>query len=82
MGKGYINLKEMCEVLGIYSESTDSGNGNTELLNQLMDLIVEMRQTARQRKDWETADKIRDRLKQLNIELQDSRHDATWKIID
>ncbi len=82
LGKGYINLKEMCEVLGIYSESADSGNGNTELLNQLMDLIVEMRQTARQRKDWETADKIRDRLKQLNIELQDSRHGVTWKIID
>ena len=82
LGKGYINLKEMCEVLGIYSESVDSGNGNTELLNQLMDLIVEMRQTARERKDWETADKIRDRLKQLNIELQDTRHDVTWKIID
>ena len=82
LGKGYINLKEMCEVLGIYSESADSGDGNTELLNQLMDLIVEMRQTARQRKDWETADKIRDRLKQLNIELQDTRHDVTWKIID
>ena len=82
LGKGYTNLKDMCEVLGIYSESVDSGNGNTELLNQLMDLIVEMRQTARERKDWETADKIRDRLKQLNIELQDTRHDVTWKIID
>ena len=82
LGKGYTNLKEMCEVLGIYSVSADSGNGNTELLNHLMDLIVEMRQTARQRKDWETADTIRDRLKELNIELQDTRHDVTWRIID
>ncbi len=82
LGIGYTNLKEMCDVLGIYSESTDSGNGNTELLNHLMDLIVEMRQTARQRKDWETADTIRDRLKALNIELQDTRHDVTWRIID
>ena len=82
LGRGYGSLKEMCEVLGIYSELTDSGDGNTELLNQLMDLIIEIRQTSRQRKDWETADRIRDRLKQLNIELQDTRHDVTWKITD
>ena len=80
LGRAYSNLKEMCEVLGIYCEVTDSGNGNTELLDQLMDLIIDVRQTARQRKDWETADKIRDGLKQLNIELQDTRHDVTWKI--
>ncbi|MDE0043513.1 MAG: cysteine--tRNA ligase [Candidatus Poribacteria bacterium] len=81
-GRGYKSLKEMCEVLGIYSESTDFGDGNMEMLSQLMDLIIEIRQTARQRKDWDTADKIRDRLKQLNIELQDTRHDVTWKITD
>ena len=82
LGKGYTNLKDMCEVLGIYSESVDSGNGEHRVAESVMDLIVEMRQTARERKDWETADKIRDRLKQLNIELQDTRHDVTWKIID
>ena len=82
LGKAYNSLKEMCEVLGIYAESNDAGNGSAELTNQLMNLIIEVRQTARQRKDWETADKIRDRLKQLNIELQDTRHDVTWKITD
>ena len=82
LGRGYGSLKEMCEVLGIYSELTESGDGNMELLNQLMNLIIETRQTARLHKDWETADKIRDRLKQLNIELQDTRHDVTWKITD
>ena len=82
LGRGYGSLKEMCEVLGIYSELTESGDGNMELLNQLMNLIIEIRQTARLHKDWETADKIRDKLKQLNIELQDTRHDVTWKITD
>ena len=82
LGRGYGSLKEMCEVLGIYSELTESGDGNMELLNQLMNLIIEIRQTARLHKDWETADKIRDRLKQLSIELQDTRHDVTWKITD
>ena len=82
LGRGFTSLKEICDVLGIYSELTDSGNGSTELLDQLMNLIIEVRQTARQRKDWATADKIRDRLNQLNIELQDTRHDVTWKITD
>jgi cysteinyl-tRNA synthetase len=82
LSRGYSSLKEICDVLGIYSELTDSGNGSTELLDQLMNLIIEVRQTARQRKDWATADKIRDRLNQLNIELQDTRHDVTWKITD
>ena len=82
LGRGFTSLKEICDVLGIYGELTDSGNGSTELLDQLMNLIIEVRQTARQRKDWATADKIRDRLNQLNIELQDTRHDVTWKITD
>ena len=82
LSRGYSSLKEICDVLGIYGELTDSGNGSTELLDQLMNLIIEVRQTARQRKDWATADKIRDRLNQLNIELQDTRHDVTWKITD
>ena len=83
LGRGYSSLKESVRTyLAYINELTDSGNGSTELLDQLMNLIMEVRQTARQRKDWETADKIRDRLKQLNIELQDTRHDVTWKITD
>ena len=80
LNKAYNNLTEVCSVLGIYVEQDDSVNENTELLSQVMDLIVEIRQAARQRKDWETADKIRDGLKRLNIELQDTRQDVTWKI--
>ena len=80
LGKAYDSLTKVCGVLGIYAEANNSGTENAELLHQVMDLIVEVRQTARQRKDWETADKIRDGLKRLNIELQDTRQDVTWKI--
>ena len=80
LGKTYNNLAEVCGVLGIYSEKQDSASENVALFNQLLDLIIDLRQDARNRKDWETADKIRDRLKQLDIELKDSRHSTTWKI--
>ena len=68
-------------MLGIYAEEEVPNDAHAALTEQLMDLILEVRQDARQRKDWETADKIRDQLEQLNVELQDSRAGTTWKII-
>ena len=77
--QAYQALAEACEVLGIYSSDTQDGS-NVEQRDQLIALLLEVRQEARSRKDWETSDKIRDRLKELNIEIQDTREGATWKI--
>ena len=77
--QAYQALAEACEVLGIYSSDAQDGS-NVEQRDQLIVLLLEVRQEARSRKDWETSDKIRDRLKELNIEIQDTREGATWKI--
>jgi cysteinyl-tRNA synthetase len=79
LGHAYNSLVEVCRVLGIYAKPDVVGE-NTALINQLLELIVEIRREARDRKDWGTADTIRNRLKALDIELQDSRHGTTWKI--
>ena len=80
--QAYQALTETCEVLGIYSiYSMDAQDGsNVEQRDHLIALLLEVRQEARSRKDWDTSDKIRDRLKELNIEIQDTREGATWKI--
>ncbi|WP_141264081.1 MULTISPECIES: cysteine--tRNA ligase [unclassified Neomoorella] len=49
------------------------------LLEGLMDIILSIRQEARQRKDWATADAIRDRLKGLGIILEDTPRGPRWK---
>ena len=67
-------------MLGIYREERRSGD--EELISKLIDLIVEIRHEARQRKDWATADKIRDRLAQLGIKLQDTREGTIWRFED
>ena len=77
--QAYQALTETCEVLGIYSMDAQDGS-NVEQRDQLIALLLEVRQEARSRKDWDTSDKIRDRLKELNIEIQDTRDGATWKI--
>lgn len=75
-------LIETCGVLGIYNAQADTVQDDSgELLNRLVTLLLDVRQDARQRKDWETSDKIRDRLKELNVEIQDTRQGATWKFI-
>ena len=78
--QAYQALTETCEVLGIYSIDAEDGS-NVEQRDQLIALLLEVRQEARSRKDWDTSDKIRDRLKELNIEIQDTREGATWKIV-
>ena len=75
-------LIETCGVLGIYNaQDSDVQDDSGEMLNHLVTLLLDIRQDARQRKDWETSDKIRDRMKELNIEIQDTRQGATWKFI-
>ena len=65
------------DVMGLTDEMQGGGDaGNT--LDGLMQLIIEMRQDARIRKDWGTSDKIRDTLKALNIALKDSKEGTSW----
>ena len=81
LSRAYKSLVEVCSVLGIYAEEEVASDAHAALTEQLMNLILEVREEARKRKDWETADKIRNQLEQLNVELQDSRGGTTWKII-
>lgn len=80
--EAYRALIEVCQVLGVYNTDAQHTDGdNVEQRDHLITLLLEIRQDARSRKDWDTSDKIRDRLKQLNVEIQDTRDGATWKIV-
>ena len=50
-----------------------------ELAYRLLDLVVESRDRARQKRDFELADFIRDRLHELNISLEDARGKTNWQ---
>ncbi|WP_041458969.1 cysteine--tRNA ligase [Ammonifex degensii] len=51
----------------------------TMVLEELVKLLVEIRQEARQRKDWATADRIRESLKNLGIVLEDTPAGTRWR---
>jgi cysteinyl-tRNA synthetase len=65
-------------VLGIidFSESV-SQDGKLE--NELIDLLIELRQDAKQERNYPLADKIRIGLNELGIELKDSKEKTTFK---
>ncbi|RKU26962.1 cysteine--tRNA ligase [Candidatus Poribacteria bacterium] len=77
----YNALIETCEVLGIYSTNEQDTGKTDEYLDPVLNLLLDIRQDARNRKDWDTSDMIRDRLKELNIEIQDTKEGSTWKFI-
>ena len=63
---------ELCEVLGILYEKTDS-----DLDAEVKELIAK-RTEARKNKDFKTADAIRDQLKEMGIVLEDTPQGVKW----
>jgi cysteinyl-tRNA synthetase len=70
-------------VLGIISTDTVSNEAVTlhNVLQKVMELVLEIRQEARARKDFTTSDRIRDKLKAAGVEVKDTKDGATWRLI-
>jgi cysteinyl-tRNA synthetase len=62
------------DILGLQIEET---NDNSKM-GTVMDLVLDMRKTARDTKDWATSDKIRDRLAEAGIVVKDGKDGTTW----
>jgi cysteinyl-tRNA synthetase len=65
------------EILGL---SDETENNNSELIDGLMQMILDIRQQAKTNKDYATSDKIRDALTALNIVVKDGKEGATWTV--
>lgn len=73
--EGALSLfKELTGVLGIVRKGEDTLEAEVEKL-------IEERQQARKAKNYKLADEIRDKLKDMGIELQDTPNGVKWKKI-
>jgi cysteinyl-tRNA synthetase len=80
--KGLESLKELygifvTEILGLVDES--KGKDDEELTRQLIGIIIDLRQDAKSRKEWETSDRIRQTLNDLGIIIKDRKDGADWE---
>ncbi|HRO72307.1 MAG TPA: cysteine--tRNA ligase, partial [Saprospiraceae bacterium] len=62
------------EIFGLKEENST----NDGVVDGLMQLIIELRQIARTNKEWTTADKIRDGLNELQIQIKDGKDGSSW----
>ena len=64
------------DILGLKNEA---GAANHSILNDVVDLILKLRVELKVNKNWAMADKIRDELNALGIEIKDTKDGFEWK---
>lgn len=68
------------DILGLKAES--ESRSDDKLTDDLIKMIVEIRQIAKDNKDFKTSDKIREELNKLGIIIKDKKDGADWELSD
>ena len=77
---GLTLLRELSAVLGVWRKPpTATAGADDGFANQLMELILELRAEARATKNWPMSDKIRSRLKELRVVVEDRTETVSWR---
>ena len=71
-------LRDGREVLGLILDFSDVGVWDTEDADVLMQILIDVRTMARDKKDFEMADMIRDKLLESGFVLMDSKNGTMW----
>jgi cysteinyl-tRNA synthetase len=81
------DLKELKEVFSLFLfeilglSDAQSSTGTTEAgFTGAIDLLMKLRMEAKQNKDWNTSDRIRNELTALGFEIKDTKDGYEWKI--
>jgi cysteinyl-tRNA synthetase len=82
-GSDLDSLKELFntfvfDILGLKDEA--EGKSDEKLTGELMKIIINLRQDAKNRKEWTESDKIRSDLKNAGIILKDLKEGAEWEL--
>ena len=68
-------------VLGLFPERVLVERLEGPALEGLMELVLELREEARRRKDYALADRVRDRLAELGVVVEDTPKGPRWKLV-
>lgn len=81
----YRDVVAMLDVLGLDPQSpqwAESGAGAelSGVVDSLVSTVLDQRQAARERKDWATADGLRDALARAGLKIEDTPSGARWSL--
>ena len=74
-------LRELGGLLGVFRQPPveAAGDGGDSLVDELMQLLIDLRTEARSEKNFELSDAIRDRLADLGITIEDRNEQTSWR---
>ena len=73
-------LRELTSILGIFRQPPEvADDAKDDLVDELMDIIIAVRAMARQNKNFEMADFIRDKLGEASVTLEDRKDGTGWR---
>ncbi len=68
------------DVLGLKSNKGANNVEREKAYGKIVDMVLTMRQKAKEAKDWTTSDQIRDALANAGFEVKDTKDGVTWKL--
>ena len=68
------------DILGLKDET--EARSDEKLTGELMKIIIDLRQEAKNRKEWAASDNIRSKLKNAGVILNDKKDGADWEVIN
>ena len=66
------------DILGL--ENAQKSSDSSERVDGLVQLLIEMRKTARDNRDWALSDKVRDELLVLGVQLKDGKEGTSYSL--
>ncbi|MBB1529908.1 MAG: cysteine--tRNA ligase [Prevotella sp.] len=68
------------DVLGLKSNKGANNVEREKAYGKIVDMVLTMRQKAKEAKDWATSDQIRDAFADAGFEVKDTKDGVTWKL--
>ena len=68
------------DILGLKSNKGTNNAEREKAYGKIVDMVLKMRQQAKEAKDWTTSDEIRNTLANAGFEVNDTKDGVTWKL--
>ena len=68
------------DLLGLQNEQGESNEAREEAYGKVVEMVLKLRQQAKEAKGWATSDEIRDALAEAGFEVKDTKDGVTWKL--
>jgi len=79
--RGAAVLRELAQTVGLFRQPPEEkSSGDNALVGKLIELLIEIRADARKAKNFATADKVRTRLSEIGVTLEDRPGGTVWSL--